>query len=57
MVQKEIFNSAMKKLSRHFPMLNSQIETRFGAGLSCHFAVDKLHSVPQSLCQVFPQNH
>jgi hypothetical protein len=21
-----------------------QIETKFGAGLSCHFAVDKLHS-------------
>jgi hypothetical protein len=34
-----------------------QIETKFGAGLSCHFAVDKLHSVLQSLFQVFPQNH
>jgi hypothetical protein len=30
-----------------------QIETKFGAGLSCHFAVDKLHSVLQSLFQVF----
>jgi hypothetical protein len=25
-----------------------QIETKFGAGLSCHFAVDKLHSFIQS---------
>jgi hypothetical protein len=34
-----------------------EIETKFETGLSCHFAVDKLHSVLQSLCQVFPQNH
>jgi hypothetical protein len=33
-----------------------QIETKFGAGLSCHFAVDKPHSVLQSLFQVIPQN-
>jgi hypothetical protein len=44
MTQKEIFNSAMKTL-------------KIGAGLSCHFAVDKLHSVLQPLSQVFPQNH
>jgi hypothetical protein len=33
------------------------LETKFGTGLSCHFAVDKLHSVLQSLFQVFSQNH
>jgi hypothetical protein len=46
--------SILVLISVIFPLwVSVQIETKFGAGLSCHFAVDKF----QSLCQFFPQNH
>ena len=42
--------SVLVLISVIFPLSQSlcvsvQTETKFGAGLSCHFAVDKLHSV------------
>jgi hypothetical protein len=50
------FGKVYHKVQCHiiiFPLrVSVQIEIKFWAGLSCHFAVDKLHSVLQLLSQV-----